>query len=79
MVFSFLNNCPFLLSYPNNVSKISTAELVISAMNFKQEDEKLLKVWQTFQFKFNDATKPASERADAARSLMFQVEKFYDR
>jgi hypothetical protein len=51
----------------------------MSAMNFTEEDGKLLNVWQTFQFKFDDTAKPASERADAARSLMFQVGKLFDR
>jgi hypothetical protein len=48
-------------------------------MNFKKNDGKLLNVWQTFQFKFDDTEKSASERADAARSLMFQAEKLFDR
>lgn len=48
-------------------------------MNFNQADEKLLNLWQTFQFKFDDPEKSASERADAARSLKFQVEKLFER
>ena len=48
-------------------------------MNFTEKDGKLLNVWQTFQFKFDDAAKPALERADAVHSLMFQVEKLFVR
>ncbi|CAB3979824.1 fidgetin 1 [Paramuricea clavata] len=48
------------------------------AMNFNENNGKLLNVWQTFQFKFDDTEKSVLERADAGRSLMFQVEKLFD-
>jgi hypothetical protein len=49
------------------------------AMDFNENNGKLLNVWQTFQFKFDDTEKSVLERADAGRSLMFQVEKLFDR
>ena len=48
-------------------------------MNFNEDDKRLLNAWQSFQFKFDDAERSATERADAARSLVFQVEKLLDR
>lgn len=51
----------------------------IVEMNFKGDDAKLLNVWQTFQFKLADTDRTASERADAGRSLMFQVHNLFER
>lgn len=48
-------------------------------MNLKEKNGTFLNVWQTFQFKFDDNEKSISARADAARSLMFQVGKLFDR
>lgn len=48
-------------------------------MNFKEEDAKLLSVWQAFQFKLEDSDKTSVERAEAARSLMLQVHNLFER
>ena len=67
------------LNYNYFQSSYSAECGVISAMNFNENNEKLLNVWQTLQFKFDDPEKSGFERADAARSLMFQLEKLFDR
>ena len=50
-----------------------------TTMNVTEKSETLLNIWQTFQFKFDDIEKSISERADAARSLIFQLGNLCDR
>ncbi|XP_046850421.1 fidgetin-like protein 1 [Xenia sp. Carnegie-2017] len=46
-------------------------------MNIRKEDVELLNIWQTFQFGFEDTENSHWNRADASRSLIFQVEKLF--